>query len=304
MILILAVVFLVLLFTLSSSNREANEIVRMYRETTSTRGAQRSLQLHTAFIQSITIEEHEFEDNIRGDDSIPQEHPEGLDTIDHREDEVPFILHTQHRDGIAITSYFYHQDWDPWGSVPYGTHAGASTYSRAGCGPTSVAMIARSLGVVNATPLEAGAFMTPKWRNANNGTFRAGFEPYFTSHGLRSQWVPRTNLDCAKEALRNGGYIVVGAGRNSSAELYNGRGHFLVISGISSCENFVTVLDPKNYRRGINGSQRDGAPSGFWTWNSIQVATRQEDVGDMQWLLVYGNTFNITTAEVPGDPDE
>ena len=143
--------------------------------------------------------------------------------------------------GAMANGFPYYNQSDPaWGSVPYGKEG---TISSSGCGPTSMAMVAKSYGA-NVTPED-----TMKW-SLNNGhrVYGAGtawdfFRAYGNSIGVQTEQAgPSSNFMTNK--LRSGVPIISSMRKGH----FTKGGHFIVLSGIDEQGN-ILVNDPSSTER-------------------------------------------------------
>ena len=143
--------------------------------------------------------------------------------------------------GAMANGFPYYNQSDPtWGSVPYGREG---TISSSGCGPTSMAMVAKSYGA-NVTPED-----TMKW-SLNNGyrVYGAGtswdyFKAYGNSIGVQTEQTG-SSASFMTNKLRNGIPII----SSMKPGHFTKGGHFIVLSGIDEQGN-ILVNDPSSKER-------------------------------------------------------
>jgi len=137
--------------------------------------------------------------------------------------------------GALGADFVFYSQYDPaWGNKCYGPTAGNgcqySTIAEAGCGPSSVAMIASTLTGSKVTPDEVAQY------SYDNGWYKgAGTSWGLLNEGPRNWGLTSTaigtDLERAVSALRNGA-LVIASGRGTAP--YTSFGHILVLRGVTA----------------------------------------------------------------------
>ncbi len=174
-----------------------------------------------ALVESGIYESHEFNFNLYDDIDLAN-----LIEYDRGNELLPYYNQTDIR--WALSSY------------------GSSTILSAGCGPTSLAMVASGLiGDDSINPR-----LVSDW-SANNGHRAEGSGTYWSlmtsggrHFGLNVEAVSRKNPDKIIEALKNGYPVIASMGPGN----FTRSGHFIVLSGITS-QGMIKVHDSASIKR-------------------------------------------------------
>jgi len=160
---------------------------------------------------------------------------------------------------LAEVPYFSQRD-SRWRNAPYGN----STVRRAGCGPTSMAMVAASLGGYNASidlnndsildPYEMCTWSYKNGYKADYGTHWSFFESIGNKLGLDVEQKSVREWKEVLDALEDGKLVI----SSMKPGHFTSSGHFIVLAGVSS-EGKIIVNDPNSKSR----SERT------WDWTTI-----------------------------------
>ena len=139
----------------------------------------------------------------------------------------------------------YLQQGDPrWGKTMYSATGDKSqTISTSGCGPTSMAMVARSFGH-NVTPIDTINYALDNgFRTANSGTSWGFFDSISQNkYGLKA--VQYGNADSALSNLKYGKPVIASMGPST----FTKGGHYIVLSGMTE-NGEILVNDPSSPTR-------------------------------------------------------
>ena len=154
--------------------------------------------------------------------------------------------------------YCYKQGWKNWGGIDYGNCGDGSTIGKAGCGPSSLAMIVSTLKKQSITPdVVAKKVIARGGRTCGSGSSPAGLKSVaINDYQLKASEVSWDNLG---SCLSKGGYIIGSThgpkSRNypkpAECGVFTQNGHFVVIGSING--NKIEINDPANGK--ITGSQ-------------------------------------------------
>ncbi len=185
--------------------------------------------------------------------------------------------------GLTSTATEYEQ-FDPrWGAIRYGPSPNCTNIRRAGCGPTSLAIVLNYLyqedpenlaahgHIEIVTPPETANYASTHGRVCNSGT--AGDTMVTHVHygwpGFQGQ---RISLDAATSQLRNGNLVIflcvncTGRNRRGGNKTYPG--HFMVLNGVSVDGQTYNVLDPGAREatdiETISHTELQAHTNGFW----------------------------------------
>jgi len=127
-----------------------------------------------------------------------------------------------------------------WSNRPYGT----STIGIAGCGPTSLAMVASGLTGKNLNP-----YTVATW-SARQGYYIKGAGSSWelmtkggANYGLKVRQLSKRNPQAIANELSKGNPIIVSMGKGN----FTSSGHFIVLRGIKNGK--VIVSDPNSKQR-------------------------------------------------------
>lgn len=144
----------------------------------------------------------------------------------------------------------YKQTDKKWSSLNASVSGGTMNLGRAGCGPTSAAMLIATLKDKNVTPVD-----TFKWDCAkgymylNQGTAYSYFKPQFAAYGIACDIVTWDICKNANSPIRNTvidllkkGYYIIAL---MNKGLWTSSGHFVVVWW---CNDKVRINDPASSR--------------------------------------------------------
>ena len=151
------------------------------------------------------------------------------------------------------TPVSYLQTDSRWASVSYSAPGESTTIGRAGCGPTTCAMVIASLKDSSVTPLT-----TAKWalkhgyKAKNQGTYYSYFVPQLAAYGIKATRVNANNIyqsgsgyaaQCRKEALdavKAGHWVIACMGKG----LWTSSGHYVLWYGVEGDK--ALIRDPNS----------------------------------------------------------
>lgn len=165
---------------------------------------------------------------------------------------------------------YYNQTDLRWGQEGYGL---TSTISRAGCGPTSMAIVVSTLLEEEHDPLELS-----DWAYENGyccegyGSYHSLIPAVGDEYGLETTLLG-IDTDAVIAFLESGGLVVAIMGEGH----FTSSGHFIVLRGVTE-DGDILVADPANYQRTLMewdadviwGEAKAGASAGgpFWGFSS------------------------------------
>ena len=143
-------------------------------------------------------------------------------------------------------SYF---QTDPrWANVSYSAKGESTTIGRAGCGPTSMAMVLATWADPSVTPkTECAWALKNGFKAPHQGTYYSYFVPAAKRYGLTCYQVNSARIygnanstahTTAKNAVDNGDLVIACMGEG----LWTSSGHYIVVYGIEG--NMVYINDP------------------------------------------------------------
>ena len=175
-------------------------------------------------------------------------------------------------EGVAFTSggtevMYYSQFDSRWADILYGT---SSTIGKAGCGPTSMAMVISTLTGQPHDPLELAHWSVAHGhRCEGNGSYHSLIPQSAKAYGLKVEGAGKKDGQKIVDALSSG-KLVVGI---YSKGHFTKAGHFIVLRGVTE-DGKILVADPASYSRSqqswdlsiIISEARSGAGAGgpFW----------------------------------------
>jgi len=172
--------------------------------------------------------------------------PTTVETVPPSDTEKPFGGTAQLFDTYAIlpqtdgTGFvYYEQTWDAYKNYPYGS----STVGRAGCGPTSMAMVISNLTGTRVSPKYMADWAYKKgYFVSGRGSSYAIFPAASSMYGIKCSTVSKTDKAAITDALNNGKYLitVVRAGTICKNR------HFLMIRGITD-DGKLLLADSGSY---------------------------------------------------------
>lgn len=151
-------------------------------------------------------------------------HTQGTETISEKNaKKIPLMLQT-----------------DPkWASLMYGN----STIKKAGCGPTSVAMVVSALTGETVLPHEVAKWAAPNHKTGSGSSWSL-FPAAGEKWGLKVVNINKKYPEQIKEHLRSGNPIIVSMSKGN----FTRGGHIIVLAGIDSNDK-VIVRDPNSKER-------------------------------------------------------
>ena len=160
---------------------------------------------------------------------------------------------------LDLKDFVFFSQGDPrWGRKQYGSH---NIYSRSACGPTAAAMCIRYLtGDPKVDPYVIGTYSANHGYRVSNGTDDKLFEAVAKEYGVKCERMTQSADNIVRE-LKKGKVIVAHMGPGT----FTGRGHFIVLKGLTS-DGKVVVADP-------NGGKRNGA------WSAAKIAKERKGGG-------------------------
>lgn len=178
----------------------------------------------------------------------------------------------------------YFQNDSRWGSVDYSASREKTTIGKAGCGPTSAAMVAATLADASETPLKAAMWsLEHGYKAKNQGTYYSFFVPYFKRFGLVCRQLTTSSVYHNPKAavhkkvlqeLKKGNLIIACMGKG----IWTSSGHFVLAYAVD--DKRVYINDPasrKDMRRCnfIDAWQRE--VKHYWVIDVQKIESRKED---------------------------
>lgn len=167
-----------------------------------------------------------------------------------------------------IPVVYYAQTDGRWSGIRYS----GSTIGIAGCGPTSVAIVASTLTGQAITPSEVAAWSEATGYAAyGNGSYHSLIPDALTHYGLAVQRAGVSSAQQLAAALSSGKLVIVIMGPGT----FTTSGHFIVLRGVTA-DGKVLVADPYSY----SFSQRK------WDLSLImREAKRSASAGGPFWIV-------------------
>lgn len=137
---------------------------------------------------------------------------------------------------------YYQTDYP---NVKYGPYKIAD----AGCGPTSMAMVASALTGNKITPVDACAWADQNGYCIEGGTLWKYIPDAAAHYGIKCEDLGN-NIDSAVKALSSGKYVISNQGKGYFTNI----GHFMVLKSIDSKGN-ITIRDPNDAMHPDNNSR-------------------------------------------------
>lgn len=142
---------------------------------------------------------------------------------------------------------------DPrWANVSYSARGESTTIGRAGCGPTSMAMVLATWADKNVTPkTECAWALAHGYKAPHQGTYHSYFVPAAARYGLKCTQVNGSSIygmasspchDTVKLAVARGDLVIACMGKG----LWTSSGHYVVVWDIAG--NVVCINDPASTR--------------------------------------------------------
>lgn len=147
---------------------------------------------------------------------------------------------------IYVAGVRYYSQKDPkWRDIGYGTIDPSGTIGKAGCGPTSAAMVLTSLTSETITPPDAAQWcIDHKYRVVGSGTLGAFARAIASDYGLLSYSVSSSDIEKLNTALRLGRLVIAHMGKGT----FTSNGHYIVLCGLDA-DGRVYVADPNSATR-------------------------------------------------------
>lgn len=140
------------------------------------------------------------------------------------------------QNGSEIINYYQTDYQDPYSG---------STIARAGCGPSSCAMVIASLTNQNVTPVDLANWATINGYAAyGQGSYWSLMSDAPAAYGLNVHGIQRNDAQGLANALSAGHPVEMICGPGE----FTGGGHFIVLTGIDE-NGMVTVNDPNSVKR-------------------------------------------------------
>ena len=170
--------------------------------------------------------------------------------------------------GSSGTEVMYYSQFDSrWANIMYGK---SSSIGKAGCGPTSMAMVISTLKGEPHDPVELARWSVAHGhRCEGNGSYHSLIPEAAKAYGLKVEGAGKNDGQKIVDALSSG-KLVVGI---YSKGHFTKAGHFIVLRGVTA-EGKILVADPASYSRSeqewslsiIMNEARTGAGAGgpFW----------------------------------------
>ena len=183
------------------------------------------------------------------------------------DEDLDFANLKEYPEGNANIPY-YNQTDKRWANIMYGK---SSSIGKAGCGPTSLAMVVAGLTSNKVTPLDVANWSVKNGHRAEgNGSYWSLMTAGGKFYGLNVETVSRKNPNKIKETLSKNIPIIA---IMRKGHFTNG-GHFIVLRGITK-NGKVLVYDPNSIKRSnqewdlsiiMSESSKNGGESGkpFW----------------------------------------
>ena len=143
---------------------------------------------------------------------------------------------------------WYMQTDSRWSDVDYSAAGEKTTIGKAGCGPTSAAMVIATLMDPSETPLKAAEWaLQYGFKARNQGTYYSFFVPYFKRFGLVCRQLTTSSVYHRSKAaahkkvmqeLRKGNLVIACMGKG----IWTSSGHFILAYGID--DKRVYINDP------------------------------------------------------------
>lgn len=184
--------------------------------------------------------------------------PTNVETVEPNKSETPTSGTAQLFDTYAIlpqpngTGFvYYEQTWDAYKNYPYGT----STVGRAGCGPTSMAMVISNLTGTRVSPKYMADWAYKKgYFVSGRGSSYAIFTAASAMYGIKCSTISKTDKAAITDALKNGKYLITVVGPGTICK----NRHFLMIRGITD-DGKLLLADSGSYEHCLTA----------WDYNSV-----------------------------------
>lgn len=198
----------------------------------------------------------------------------------------------------------YFQNDSRWGSVDYSASGEKTTIGKAGCGPTSAAMVVATLADASETPLKAASWaLQHGYKAKNQGTYYSFFVPYFRKFGLTCKQLTTSSVYHNPKAtvhkkvmqeLRKGNLVIACMGKG----IWTSSGHFILAYGID--DKRVYINDPaskKDMRRCNFIETWQNEVKHYWVIEVPKVKPIQEDdeVVETKKMAILGNDVKVPT---------
>lgn len=142
----------------------------------------------------------------------------------------------------------YYQTDPRWANISYSAKGESTTIGRAGCGPSSMAMVLATWADPSVTPkTECAWALKNGYKAPHQGTYYSYFVPAAKRYGLTCFRVNTANIynnpnssahTTAKNYLDNGDFVIACMGEG----LWTSSGHYVLVYGIEG--NMVYINDP------------------------------------------------------------
>ena len=178
----------------------------------------------------------------------------------------------------------YFQNDNRWGSADYSASGEKTTIGKAGCGPTSAAMVVATVVDPSETPLKAAKWALQRgYKAKNQGTYYVFFVPYFRKFGLTCKQLTTSSVYHNPKAtvhkkvmqeLRKGNLVIACMGKG----IWTSSGHFILAYGID--DKRVYINDPaskKDMRRCNFIETWQNEVKHYWVIEVPKVKPIQED---------------------------
>ena len=146
---------------------------------------------------------------------------------------------------IYLTPFYYSQEDEPWASKIYSNpqmNDKSQTMAKTGCGPTSMAIIVRTITGKNVTPYDMACLSVVNgYRTDHDGTASGFYEFIANKYGFACN--ETTNVEQVKTALKDKKHIVIAS---MSSGHFTEVGHLMVLTGVVNEDNtdWFEVYDP------------------------------------------------------------
>lgn len=143
----------------------------------------------------------------------------------------------------------YLQTDSRWSNMDYSAKGESTTIGKAGCGPTSCAMVVASLVDNSVTPVNACTYsLAHGFKAKNQGTYYSFIRSYLQEYGIEAVQLNQSNLykkassihDKALKAIKDGDWVICCMGKGN----WTSSGHFILWYDIEG--ELALVKDPNS----------------------------------------------------------
>jgi len=199
---------------------------------------------------------------------------------------------------------YYSQNDSRWANANYGT----SSFSKRGCAPTAMAMVASKYKKSPVSPIELGEVANNYGYSGQNGTNSEFFDFASNNMGLKATKSSSPTPSGLRTAAKNGPIILSGAdtGRFANSP-YTRAGHSIVATGVNE-DGSINIQDPRGSQYNRSISAEELAKETGYSWRFKNNTSAVKDGYNQEFGGSISNAVSISdggrgSSSVINDPD-